>query len=188
MQTDEKTEKKGFLRFWGRLRERLTPDEMFLETEIQANKLGALILFCSGILLALILVLTAFGLFLLPMESVFSPLIQAIAEIVILLVVCRVVKYRAWWLKHLLMLGLVIVYARLDVVVTHKAAILMVIPVLFSSRYFSRRLTVFTSIFTTVIFALSAVWGATHGMININIVTMEQGTVMTATGGSSAIR
>lgn len=183
MQTDEKTEKKGFLRFWGRLRERFAPDEMFLETEIQANKLGALILFCSGILLALILVLTAFGLFLLPMESVFSPLIQAIAEIVILLVVCRVVKYRAWWLKHLLMLGLVIVYARLDVVVTHKAAILMVIPVLFSSRYFSRRLTVFTSIFTTVIFALSAVWGATHGMINLNIVTMEEGTVMTATGG-----
>ena len=181
MNTKEKTEKKNT--FWGRLRDRLTPDEMFLETEIQANKLGALILFCSGILLALILILTAFGLFLLPMESVFSPLIQAIAEILILLVVCRVVKYKAWWLKHLLMLGLVVVYARLDVVVTHKAAILMVLPVLFSSRYFSRRLTVFTSIFTSVIFALSAVWGATHGMININIVTMEQGTVMTATGG-----
>ena len=177
----EKTEKKGG--FWSRLRDRLTPDEMFLETEIQANKLGALILLCSGIILALILVLTAFGAFLLPMSSVFSPLIQAVVEVLILLVVCRAVKYRAWWLKHLLMLGLVIVYARLDVVVTHKAAILMVLPVLFSSRYFSRRLTVFTSIFTTVVFAISAIWGSTHGMININIVTMEAGTTMTATGG-----
>ena len=178
---NEKTEKKTSL--WGRLRERLTPDEMFVETEVQANKLAALILFCSGIIIALILVLTAFGLFLLPMESVFSPLIQALAEVVILIVVCRAVKYRAWWLKHLLMLAIILVYARLDCVVTHKAAILMVLPVVLSSRYFSRRLTVFTSLVSTVAFAASAVYGATHGMINLNIVTMDAGTTMTATGG-----
>ena len=178
---NEKTEKKGS--FWSRLRERLTPDEMFVETEVQANKLAALILFCSGIIIALILVLTAFGLFLLPMESVFSPLIQALAEVVILIVVCRAVKYRAWWLKHLLMLAIILVYARLDCVVTHKAAILMVLPVVLSSRYFSRRLTVFTSLVSTAAFAASAVYGATHGMININIVTMDAGIAMTTTGG-----
>ena len=178
---NEKTEKKTSL--WGRLRERLTPDEMFVETEVQANKLAALILFCSGIIIALILVLTAFGLFLLPMESVFSPLIQALAEVVILIVVCRAVKYRAWWLKHLLMLAIILVYARLDCVVTHKAAILMVLPVVLSSRYFSRRLTVFTSLVSTVAFAASAVYGATHGMINLNIVTMDAGITMTTTGG-----
>ncbi len=156
---------------------------MFVETEVQANKLAALILFCSGIIIALILVLTAFGLFLLPMESVFSPLIQALAEVVILIVVCRAVKYRAWWLKHLLMLAIILVYARLDCVVTHKAAILMVLPVVLSSRYFSRRLTVFTSLVSTVAFAASAVYGATHGMINLNIVTMDAGITMTTTGG-----
>ena len=178
---NEKTEKK--LSIWGRLRERLTPDEMFVETEAQANKLAALILFCSGLIIALILVLTAFGLFLLPMESVFSPLIQALAEVVILIIICRVVKYRAWWLKHLLMLAIILVYARLDCVVTHKAAILMVLPVILSSRYFSRRVTIFTSLVSTVAFAVSAVYGATHGMININIVTMDPGITMITTGG-----
>ena len=178
---DEKTAKRQS--FWSRLRDRLTPDEMFRETEIQANKLAALILFCSGIIIGLILVLTAFGLFLLPMESVFSPLIQALAEVVILIVVCRVVKYRAWWLKHLLMLAIIFVYARLDCVVTHKAAILMVLPVVLSSRYFSRRVTVFTSLVSTVAFAASAVYGATHGMININIVTMDEGITLITTGG-----
>ena len=178
---NEKTEKK--LSIWGRLRERLTPDEMFVETEAQANKLAALILFCSGIIIALILVLTAFGLFLLPMESVFSPLIQALAEVVILIIICRVVKYRAWWLKHLLMLAIILVYARLDCVVTHKAAILMVLPVILSSRYFSRRVTIFTSLVSTVAFAVSAVYGATHGMINLNIVTMDAGITLTTTGG-----
>ncbi len=169
--------------FWRRLRLRLTADEMFHETEVQANRLGALTLLCSGILLVLLLILTAAGVFLLPLSSVFPPFIQAIVEVLILLIVCRAVKYDAWWLKHLLMLGLVIVYARLDSVLTHKAAILMVIPVVLSSRYFSRRLTVFTSLVTTVVFACSAAWGATHGMININIVTAPAGTEIIATGG-----
>lgn len=168
---------------FSRLRQKLTVDELFHETEIQANRLGALILFCSGVILLIILLLTALGVFLLPLKSVFSPAVQAITEIAILLIICRLVKYDAWWLRPLLLLGLVIVYARLDSMLTHKAAILMVIPVVFSSRYFSRRLTIYTSLITTVVFALSAYWGATHGLINLNIVTFPAGTVMTATGG-----
>lgn len=165
------------------LKKKLTSDEMFHETEIQANKLGSLILFCSGIILAIILILTALGVFLLPLESVFTPAVQAIVEIVILLALCFIAKYDAWWLKPLLLIGLVFVYARLDSMLTHKVAILMVVPVVFSSRYFSRKLTVFTSILTTVVFACSAYWGATHGLININIVTFPVGTTMVATGG-----
>ncbi|MBQ9543943.1 MAG: PP2C family protein-serine/threonine phosphatase [Clostridia bacterium] len=169
--------------FFSRLRAKLTADEMFHETEVQANRLGALILLVSGIILVIILILTALGVFILTLDTVFPPSIQAIAEIVILLAVCRAVKYDAWWLKPFLLLGLVLVYARLDSMLTHKAAILMVIPVVFSSRYFSRRLTVFTSVVTTVAFAFSAFWGSTHGLINLNIVTFPEGTVMTATGG-----
>ncbi|MBQ7152481.1 MAG: PP2C family protein-serine/threonine phosphatase [Clostridia bacterium] len=165
------------------LRERLTADPMFHETEVQANRLGALILLCSGVLLLLIMALSGIGVFPLFWDAVFFPSLQAIVEIVVLLVVCRVFKNDVWWLKHLLMLGLVIVYARLDSMLTHKAALLMAIPVVFSSRYFSRRLTVFTSILSTVVFGCSAVWGATHGMINLNIVTMAEGTEIVATGG-----
>ncbi|MBQ7670802.1 MAG: serine/threonine-protein phosphatase [Clostridia bacterium] len=168
---------------WGRLRQRLTPDEMFHETEVQANRLGALILLCSGIILMLILVFAGIGIFPLMWDAVFTPSIQAIAEIIILLVIYKIVKGDRWWMKPLLIIGLVIVYARLDSILTHKAAILMVIPVVFSSRYFSRKLSVFTAIFTTVVFMISAIFGATQGMINLNIVTMEEGTQMVATGG-----
>ncbi len=167
----------------GKIRQKLTPDEMFHETEIQANKLGAIILFNSGIILGLIMLLTAFGIFPLSWESVFYPSVQALVEIAILVTICLIVKHDAWWLKHLLIIGLVFVYARLDSMLTHKAAILMVIPVVFTCRYFSRRLTLFTSFLTTVVFFCSAYWGATHGFINLNIVTFEEGTKMVATGG-----
>ena len=161
----------------------MTPDPMFQETEVQANRLGGLMLFCSGLILLLILALTIAGVFPLKGRLMYSTTIQAIVEILILLVICKIVKNNAWWLKPLLLIGMIIVFARLDSMLTHKAAILMVLPVVFSSRYFSRKLTIFTSILTTVIFAASAFWGATHGLINLNIVTMPAGTEMIATGG-----
>ena len=142
-----------------------------------------MILLCSGIFLVLILVLTAVGVFPLMWETVFMPVIHALLEILILLFICHYFEYDAWWLKYLLMIGLIVLYARLDSMLTHKAAILIVLPVVFSSRYFSRRLTIFTTLFTTVAFAVSAVWGATHGMINLNIVTMSAGEEIVATGG-----
>lgn len=168
---------------WGRLRERLTPDPMFHETEVQANRLGGLMLFCSGIILMLILVLVFLGIFPLQGRLIYSTTIQALVEILLLIVACKIVKNDAWWLKPLLLIGMVFVFARLDSMLTHKTAILMVLPVVFSGRYFSRRLTIFTSLLTTVVFALSSFWGATHGLINLNIVTMEAGTEMIATGG-----
>ncbi|MBQ9387136.1 MAG: PP2C family protein-serine/threonine phosphatase [Lachnospiraceae bacterium] len=167
----------------GKLKTLLTVDDVFHETEIQANKLGSLILLCSGIFLVITLILTAIGIFPLSWESMFSIAIQAIAEILILLIVSRIVKNDAWWLKPLLLIGITFVFARLDSMLTHKTAILMVIPVVFSSRYFSRRLTVFASLLATAVFLASSVWGATHGLINLNIVTMDAGTEMTATGG-----
>lgn len=174
---------KDKVSLWRRLSRALTAEEMFHETEVQATRLGALILLCSGIFLVLIMVLTAVGVFPLMWETIYIPSVQALVEIALLLVVCRVVKYDAWWLKYLLMLGFVIVYARLDSLLTHKAAILMVLPVAFSSRYFSRMLTIFTAVITTVAFGLSSTWGATHGMINLNIVTMPAGKEFVATGG-----
>lgn len=168
---------------WARLREKLTPDPMFHETEVQANHLGSLILLCSGLILVLILILTAIGVFPLQGRLMYSTTIQAIVEILILLVVCRIVKNDAWWLKPLLLVGIVIVFARLDSMLTHKTSILMVLPVVFSSRYFSRKLSIFTSLVTTLAFAFSAYWGSTHGLINLNIVTMDAGVEMIATGG-----
>ena len=165
-----------------RFRQNLAADETFHETEVQANALVSKILLCSGVFLALIAALTEFGVFPLSWETIFPPAIQGIVEIIILFVICRVVKNDAWWLGHLLMVCMVLVYARLDSMLTHKAAILMVLPVLCSARYFSRRLVVFTAVITTVCFFCSAAWGAVYGMINLNIVTMPAGKVITATG------
>ena len=169
--------------FWARFREKASADEMFHETEVQANRLGSIILFNSGILMAIIILLAAIGVFPLELSGIGWTMTYGIVECIILVVICRVKKNDAWWLKYVLVFGLAVVYARLDSMLTHKAAILMVIPVVYSSRYFSKRMTITTAVFSSVVFLLSGIWGATHGMINLNIVTMPKGTRFVATGG-----
>ena len=166
-----------------RLKNKLAADELFHDTEVQANKLGAIVLFNSGLILFVIGVLTLLNLFPLGKETMWPPVTQGVIEVAVLVIISGIVKNDAWWLKYLMVIAMTFVYARLDSMLTHKAAILMIIPVVFSSRYFSRRLTVFTSVLCIVCFGISAAYGATRGLIDLNIVTMDQGTAMTATGG-----
>ena len=85
-----------------KIRTLMTPDEMFHENEVQANRLGFLILAISLFFLVLILVLCAVGVFPLTFETMGPPTVPAIIEIAVLLVICLIVKHDAWWLKPLL--------------------------------------------------------------------------------------
>ena len=158
-------------------------EKLFRETEIQANRLGVAVLRVTAILLVIIIILTKMGVFLLGLDGVLMPSVQGIVIAVTIIIITRFVKPDTKWLKYLLLTGIVLVYARLDMMFTHKAAILMVLPIVFSSRYFSKKLTIFTAILSVISFFISAYVGATTGLIDINIVTMPAGTVFTATGG-----
>ena len=158
-------------------------DEIFHETGVQANKLGALVLFNSGLILALIYVLTCIGVFPLSAESIFKPAIEGIVEIVIVMFICRKVNDDAWWLRFLLITAMFALYGRLDSILTHKAGLVMVIPVIFSARYFSKKLTLVTAAASAVVFACSAYVGATRGFIDLNIVSMPAGVEIITTGG-----
>lgn len=174
---------KDFKDNLSKVKDRFAFDELFHVTEVRGNRLGELILIVTGILLAIVLVLTKMGLFLLSIESVWAPCTNGIIAALVIVLIGRAVKHDAWWLKYLLITGIVGLYAGLDVMLTHKTAILMVIPVVFSSRYFSRHLTAYTGIISVFAFLISSYIGATRGLIDLNIVTMEEGTQMVATGG-----
>ena len=174
-----KEERKGFVQ---RLKDAYLADAMFHDNEVQANRMMGLVLLCSGIVLALVWAAAKFGLFQLARDLMAPAVVQGLVEIGLLFAVARLVKNDAWWLKYALLIGAAIVYARIDMMLTHKASLLIVIPVICSCRYFSRRLTVGMSLFTTVVFALSAAYGATHGLLNLNDLTLPVGTTMTTTG------
>ena len=157
-------------------------DPLFHENEIQANRMMGFVLFYSGIVLIAIWIAAKTGVFELAKDLMDATVLQGLMEIALLCLISWRVKQDAWWLKNLLLLGSAIVYARMDMMFTHKAALLMVIPVICSCRYYSRRLTIGMALLTTVLFAISAALGANNGLLNLNDLTLPIGTTMTTTG------
>ena len=116
-------------------------DPIFHNNEKQANKMMVVVLIISGILLITVWLGSEVGIFQFARDIVDSAVIQGLVEIVLLWAAAHAVKEDAWWLKYLLLIGSVFVYSRIDMIFTHKAALLMVIPTICSCRYFSHRLT-----------------------------------------------
>ena len=163
------------------MKQRYEEDELFHANEIQANRMVMRVLFINVIILSLLFVAVELGFF--PVSGAILPAtVGALCIVLLLGLISRKVGQDAWWLKFLLLLGVLLVYARIDALLTHKVAILMVLPVLCSSRYFSRRLTVFMTALTAVVFLLSAIYGAYHGWVNMNDVMVTPGSSFTNTG------
>ena len=165
------------------IRSEVSDYDLFYDNEIAANRLGEIVLLTSGAFLILVFILTVSGVFPLQLETIIPPTIYGVSAIVIMAIISRKVGRRTWWMKYLIISCMIIVYAGLDVMLTHKAAILMVIPVVFSSRYYSKSLTDYTIIVSTIAFLISAYLGPGRGMIDLNIVTMPAGVTFTSTCG-----
>ena len=167
--------------FFERMSKIYEEDGLFHDTEVQANELIVRVLIANAIIIVLILVAVIAGVF--PVSGLILPRLgTALVEILILGAISYKVKQDAWWLKYVLLLGLMTVYAQLDSLLTHKVAILMVIPVLCSSRYFSRILTIAMAGLSTVVFFVSGFLGAYFGWINMNDVRLPVGTTFTDKG------
>ena len=163
------------------MKQRYEEDELFHANEMQANRMVMRVLFINVIILSLLFVAVELGFF--PVSGAILPAtVGALCIVLLLGLISRKVGQDAWWLKFLLLLGVLLVYARIDALLTHKVAILMVLPVLCSSRYFSRRLTVFMTALTAVVFLFSAIYGAYHGWVNMNDVMVTPGSSFTNTG------
>ena len=164
-----------------RMKQQYERDELFHKNEIQANQMIMSVLVANAIILVLVLAGVVSGLFLVSGRIV-PAMVEALVGILLLWLISRKVKEDTWWLKYFLLLGVLLIYAMIDSILTHKVAILMVLPVLISSRYFSRRLTLAMACLTAAVFLVSAILGGLYGWINMNDVTLPIGTTLITTG------
>ena len=170
-----------FRAYLERIKERYTADELFRANEVEANGLAMKYLIVNAVIFLLVHAGVTAGIF--PVTgAIFPALIRCFAWTVILYLISKKVNQDAWWLKYLLLISVTLMYSWLDSLLTHKVAILMVLPVLCSSRYFSKRTTVKTALITWVIFLLSAIQGGMTGWINMNDVRLPVGSVIVDKG------
>ena len=107
--------------FFERMSKIYEEDGLFHDTEVQANELIVKVLIANAIIIVLILVAVIAGVF--PVSGLILPRLGiALVEILVLGAISYKVKQDAWWLKYVLLLGLMTVYAQLDSLLTHKVA------------------------------------------------------------------
>lgn len=73
------------------------------------------------------------------------------------------------WLKRALLGDLVVICAILAAVLGHNVTLMMVLPMVISTRYFDRKYTTKIAIFTVILFFVAAVCNGFVGVKNLNI-------------------
>ena len=153
-------------------------DNIFFENEVNANRMMAQILNVTVVIVAITWALFENNIF-------YSRVpVRWLMLFIILLIsfsnfICRRFKYEKSWIKYSLMGTLTVVYAGTTSILTYNVTLLVVIPILISIRYFSKRYTMSIAVLSILIFFAAYLYGANHGMLDLNFVQYEPGTVIT---------
>ncbi len=171
--------KEKLKRFFEELKNSLNENEVFRNNEIQANKLVARIMILCMFLLVCGWILMMLEVFIMKHSDLNIVVVQGLIELSIPLAISFSVKHERWWVKYLLLTSLIIVFMIVDSFLTYKVALLMTVPVILSSRYFSKELTIIVAVLTVILFCISTVIGTYFGLIDINVVSFPMGTTVT---------
>ena len=82
------------------------------------------------------------------------------------------------WIKYALMGAFTVVYAVTTSALTYNVALLVVVPIVLSVRYFDKKYTRFIGLLTIIVFFIAYVYGANHGMLDMNFVQYAPGTTI----------
>ena len=171
--------KDNFRQKLGRfLKKAFTTDEVFRESETRANLQLAYGMIAGIVMLAAAWILNEIGVF--RHENIRGIAIQGIFECLIPASVCLALKGKSHWLKYLMMIEYIVVLARVDCTLSFNVVLLMVIPVVFSCRYYSMHFTAQVAVLTAILFGLSAYAGSAKGMggLDLNFYDPPKGTVL----------
>lgn len=89
------------------------------------------------------------------------------------------------WLKIPLMVDLILVCAVLTATLGHNVSLVMVFPIIVSTRYFDEKYTNWVAIVSAIIFLISCVLCGLYGIVNMNMVKVPEGAALTVGAGQT---
>lgn len=150
-------------------------DDVLWQNEVLANRHTATIMCCCGIAALVAILLTAVGIFTDTSHVVYRSCISALIWMVVPSLVCFHFKCTKRWMKYLLLVCLIVASARVDCGLGYIAMFCMLLPVVFSIRYYSFTLTLGIAAITTVVFAITTYWGAATNFTPVDLNLVEEG-------------
>ena len=133
-----------------------TSEDVLKENESHANVVVATVMIDLFLVILVSLFLNLFGI--IEQGSINTPSFVLFSSIVLGIpaTLCFIFKGEKNWFKYLLLLAFILVLSSVAKNLTYITALLMVIPVILSARYYSQYYTIKISIITVISFVISA--------------------------------
>lgn len=152
-------------------------DPILRENELDANRMMALVLNVTFVIVAVTWFLFEAGVFYIRIPyrglMIFNLLLISLVN-----GISRYLQYNKVWIKYLLMTASILVYAVTTMVLTYNVTFLAAIPILLSIRYFNEKYTIYISVISVIVFFIAYILGANYGMLDLNFVAYKPGTII----------
>lgn len=152
-------------------------DPILQENELDANRMMALVLNVTFVIVAITWILFEAGIFYIRIPyrglMIFNLFLIGLAN-----GISRYFQYKKAWIKYLLMAASILVYAMTTMVLTYNVTFLAAIPILLSIRYFNEKYTIYISVISVIVFFIAYILGANYGMLDLNFVPYKPGTTI----------
>lgn len=152
---------------------------VFEQNEFEANRLSLMVIVACALILITSWLLSFTGVFKIVQYRMNVLAIQGLIELAVPIVFYIIYKGRKRWLKYIMLFSLLLVCTRLFSILNHNVILIMILPVLLSSRYFSKGLTVMISILSVLLLAAASLTTVFFGIIDLNLYpSPEDGTII----------
>lgn len=177
------TSKSAKARMQEAVRKAREAGDSFLANEITANVMVGTTMMIIFTVMLLCLLLNEVGVFSADKATMrLAVLIASLVEIPITVLNSIHVGTKPW-LKIPLMVDLILVCAILSAALGHNIALVMVFPLVVSTRYFDEKYTKWVAIFTAITFAVSGIFCGLFGIVNLNMLRFPQGASLSIAAG-----
>ncbi len=153
--------------------------------EITANVMVGTTMMIVFVVMILCLLLNEFGVFTATKSVMrYAVLVAAVVELPITILNMIYVGTKKW-LKLPLMVDLILVCAILAATLGHNVTLVMVFPIIVSTRYFDEKYTKWVACFSAVVFAIACVISGYIGIVNMNMVHFPNGMELSVQPGET---
>ena len=158
--------------------------DSFLANEITANVMVGTTMVILFAVMLVCLILNEVGVFTADKVTMrWAVLIASIVEVPITVINSIYVGAKKW-LKIPLMVDLIFVCAILSAALGHNITLVMVFPLVVSTRYFDEKYTRDVAILTALVFAIAGIASGFWGIVNLNMLRFENDVTLSVVAGS----
>lgn len=154
-------------------------DEVMHGNEVTANRMVGDLMLVIAAMLCLCLVLNELGVFTAHREAMRITVLLCVVVAVPAIIVNRKYKGDRSWLRFTLMLDLILECALMAAVLGHNVTLVMIIPLLLSTRYYDEYYTGLVALVSVIMFFAATAACAHFGIMNLNMVHPDVGTQLT---------